>query len=88
MTVKSPGESSEYRAARDRLLEQEIGLRRAMEACTQRGSGDVDTVWIISARRASRKERAAYASGVGDRVSYRVVDRRLVGHIELQHSQS
>ena len=26
-----PGESAEYRAARDRLLEQEIGLRRAME---------------------------------------------------------
>jgi hypothetical protein len=27
-----PGESDEYRAARDRLLEQEIELRRAMEA--------------------------------------------------------
>src|ERR687897_3861822 len=27
-----PGESAEYRAARDRLLEQEIELRRAMEA--------------------------------------------------------
>jgi predicted dithiol-disulfide oxidoreductase (DUF899 family) len=27
-----PGESGEYRAARDRLLGQEIGLRRAMEA--------------------------------------------------------
>ena len=34
-----PGESAEYRAARDRLLEQEIGLRRAMEAvaATRRG---------------------------------------------------
>jgi predicted dithiol-disulfide oxidoreductase (DUF899 family) len=33
-TVKPtyPGESAEYRAARDRLLEQEIELRRAMEA--------------------------------------------------------
>ena len=30
--VRFPGESIEYRAARDRLLEQEIGLRRAMEA--------------------------------------------------------
>jgi predicted dithiol-disulfide oxidoreductase (DUF899 family) len=30
--TKFPGESTEYRAARDRLLEQEIGLRRAMEA--------------------------------------------------------
>src|SRR3977135_1280270 len=32
MTVTFPGESPEYRAARDRLLEQEIELRRAMEA--------------------------------------------------------
>jgi predicted dithiol-disulfide oxidoreductase (DUF899 family) len=32
MKVTFPGESAEYRAARDRLLEQEIELRRAMEA--------------------------------------------------------
>jgi predicted dithiol-disulfide oxidoreductase (DUF899 family) len=32
MGVEYPGESTEYRAARDRLLEQEIELRRAMEA--------------------------------------------------------
>ncbi len=32
MSVAFPGESPEYRAARDRLLEQEIELRRAMEA--------------------------------------------------------
>jgi predicted dithiol-disulfide oxidoreductase (DUF899 family) len=32
MDVAFPGESEEYRAARDRLLEQEIELRRAMEA--------------------------------------------------------
>jgi predicted dithiol-disulfide oxidoreductase (DUF899 family) len=31
MTIAFPGESSEYRAARDRLLEQEIELRRVME---------------------------------------------------------
>ena len=31
MTIRFPGESAQYRAARDRLLEQEIGLRRAME---------------------------------------------------------
>jgi predicted dithiol-disulfide oxidoreductase (DUF899 family) len=30
--MRFPGESPEYRAARDRLLEQEIDLRRAMEA--------------------------------------------------------
>ncbi|HEY3070109.1 MAG TPA: DUF899 family protein [Gaiellaceae bacterium] len=32
MAVTFPGESAEYRAARDRLLAQEIELRRAMEA--------------------------------------------------------
>jgi predicted dithiol-disulfide oxidoreductase (DUF899 family) len=32
MEVRFPGESPEYRAARDRLLEREIELRRAMEA--------------------------------------------------------
>jgi predicted dithiol-disulfide oxidoreductase (DUF899 family) len=32
MTVAFPGESAQYRAARNRLLEQEIELRRAMEA--------------------------------------------------------
>src|SRR5579859_1269398 len=30
--IKFPGESAEYRAARDRLLEREIELRRSMEA--------------------------------------------------------
>jgi predicted dithiol-disulfide oxidoreductase (DUF899 family) len=32
MSIAFPGESAEYRAARDRLLEQEIDLRRKMEA--------------------------------------------------------
>ncbi|HEV2975770.1 MAG TPA: DUF899 family protein [Solirubrobacteraceae bacterium] len=32
MGIVLPGESAEYRAARDRLLEQEIELRRRMEA--------------------------------------------------------
>src|SRR6476620_1140735 len=32
MAITFPGESAEYRAARNRLLEQEIELRRAMEA--------------------------------------------------------
>src|SRR6476646_1570878 len=31
VTINFPGESAEYRAARDRLLEQEINLRRVME---------------------------------------------------------
>jgi predicted dithiol-disulfide oxidoreductase (DUF899 family) len=39
MGITFPGESAEYRAARDRLLEQEIQLRRAMEdvAVARRG---------------------------------------------------
>ena len=32
MGVTFPGESAEYRAARDRLLEQEAEMRRAIEA--------------------------------------------------------
>ena len=32
MAIAFPGESAGYRAARNRLLEQEIELRRAMEA--------------------------------------------------------
>jgi predicted dithiol-disulfide oxidoreductase (DUF899 family) len=32
MSVAFPGESAEYRAARERLLEQEIALRRTMES--------------------------------------------------------
>ncbi|NIV74564.1 MAG: DUF899 domain-containing protein, partial [Gammaproteobacteria bacterium] len=32
MAVSFPGESQEYRAARNRLLEQEIELRRATES--------------------------------------------------------
>ena len=32
MSIAFPGESTEYRAARERLLEQEIELRRAIEA--------------------------------------------------------
>lgn len=32
MSIRFPGESADYRAARDRLLQQEIELRRAMEA--------------------------------------------------------
>ncbi|MGN6793674.1 MAG: DUF899 family protein, partial [Streptosporangiaceae bacterium] len=35
MTVAFPGESAEYRAARNRLLEQEIELRRAMESVAE-----------------------------------------------------
>lgn len=40
--------------------------RVLMVAYTQRRSGDVDTVRIVSARRASRKERAAFAGAQED----------------------
>jgi predicted dithiol-disulfide oxidoreductase (DUF899 family) len=35
MGIALPGESAEYRAARDRLLEQEIELRRSMESVAE-----------------------------------------------------
>jgi predicted dithiol-disulfide oxidoreductase (DUF899 family) len=35
MGISFPGESAEYRAARDQLLQQEIELRRAMEAVAE-----------------------------------------------------
>jgi predicted dithiol-disulfide oxidoreductase (DUF899 family) len=35
MTITFPGESAEYRAARDRLLAQEVDLRRRMEAVAE-----------------------------------------------------
>src|SRR5215470_19029198 len=35
MAIAFPGESTEYRAARNRLLEQEIELRRVMEAVAE-----------------------------------------------------
>lgn len=36
MSIQFPGESAEYRAARDRLVRQEIELRRATEAAAAR----------------------------------------------------
>jgi predicted dithiol-disulfide oxidoreductase (DUF899 family) len=39
MRVVFPGESEEYRAARDRLLEREIGLRRELEAVAAQRRG-------------------------------------------------
>jgi len=39
MGITYPGESAEYRAARDRLLQQEIELRRAMEAVARARRG-------------------------------------------------
>ena len=35
MSITFPGESAEYRAARDRLLQQEVELRRALESVAE-----------------------------------------------------
>jgi uncharacterized DUF497 family protein len=43
-----------------------VAGRVLMVAYTQRRSGDGDKIRIISARRASRKERAAYAGARKD----------------------
>jgi uncharacterized DUF497 family protein len=52
--------------ARFLRLGQSVAARVLMVAYTQRRSGDVDKIRIISARRASRKERAAYAGATKD----------------------
>lgn len=46
--------------ARFLRLGNSLAARVLMVAYTVRGSGDAETIRIISARRASRKERAAY----------------------------
>ena len=50
MGITFPGESLEYRAARDRLLEQELELRRAMEAVAAERYG-ADGYWVDPQRR-------------------------------------
>jgi predicted dithiol-disulfide oxidoreductase (DUF899 family) len=57
MTIAFPGESAEYRAARNRLLEQEIDLRRQMEAVAAARrklppGGEVPEDYVFQERRA------------------------------------
>jgi len=52
--------------ARFLRLGKSVAGRVLMVAYTQSRSGDVDKIRIISARRASRKERAAYGSTTKD----------------------
>jgi predicted dithiol-disulfide oxidoreductase (DUF899 family) len=59
MGVALPGESREYRAARDRLLEREIELRRAMEAVAALRrelppGGPVETDYVFDGEGADR----------------------------------
>jgi uncharacterized DUF497 family protein len=52
--------------ARFLRLGRSLSGRVLMVAYTVRGVSDDETIRIISARRASRKERAAYASGAAN----------------------
>ena len=68
MAIVFPGESREYRAARDRLLEQEIELRRAMEAVAvarrQLPPGGIVPETMLSGARARRRSGRGAAFGV------------------------
>jgi predicted dithiol-disulfide oxidoreductase (DUF899 family) len=55
VSVAFPGESAEYRTARDRLLEQETGLRQAVEAVAAARrllplGGDIPTDYVFQGR--------------------------------------
>lgn len=54
------------RENRSLRLGRSLGGRVLIVAYTIRGAGDDEKIRIISARQASRKERAAYASGSPD----------------------
>jgi uncharacterized DUF497 family protein len=54
------------REERSLRLGRSLAGRVLIVAYTVRGSGDDEKIRIISARRASRKERAAYGSGSTD----------------------
>jgi predicted dithiol-disulfide oxidoreductase (DUF899 family) len=67
VSVRFPGESADYRAARDRLLEQEVELRRAMEAvaAARRGlppGGPVPEDYVFEAAGADRSPTAVRLS--------------------------
>ena len=50
MSVRFPGESAEYRAARETLLQKEIELRRAMESVADARRGLPTLAWAPAAR--------------------------------------
>ena len=61
--LDGPDLKHSHREARFLRLGRSLAGRVLIVAYTVRGSGDDEKVRIISWRRASRKERAAYASG-------------------------
>jgi transcription elongation GreA/GreB family factor len=56
VTIAFPSESADYRAARDRLLEQEIELRRATEAA------ETDLRQASSERKVHAEMRSIYGN--------------------------
>jgi uncharacterized DUF497 family protein len=60
--LDGPDLKHSHREARFLRLGRSLAGRVLMVAYTVRGSGDEEKIRIISSRRASRKERAAYAS--------------------------
>jgi predicted dithiol-disulfide oxidoreductase (DUF899 family) len=75
MNVSFPGESPEYRAARNRLLEQEIELRRAMEAVAAARrvlppGGVVAEDYVFGARPADVRLSELFAPGKPSLVIY------------------
>jgi len=61
--LDGPDLKHSHHEARLLRLGRSLAGRVLIEAYTIRGSGDDEKVRIISSRRASRKERSAYASG-------------------------
>ena len=64
--LDGPDVKHSEREARFLRLGRSLTGRVLIVAYTTRGTGNGEAIRIISARRASRKERAAYASGSAD----------------------
>ena len=75
MAISFPGESAEYRAARDRLLEREIELRRAMEDVAQARrelppGGPVPEDYVFNGRDGEVRMSELFAPGKDSLVIY------------------
>ena len=81
VSITFPGESADYRAARDRLLEQEIELRRAMEsvAAARRALPPGGVVAEDYAFQSRPRRRAEHREAVG------AVRARQDSLVDLQH---
>jgi predicted dithiol-disulfide oxidoreductase (DUF899 family) len=75
MTTTFPNESAEYRAARDRLLDQEIALRREMEAVAEARralppGGEVPEDYVFHGREGQVRLSELFAPGRDSLVIY------------------